>query len=97
MPIDGTTLRRCFDSAGGQPPLHLVSAWAAANRLVLGAIPVDDKSNEITAIPSLLEILELSGAIITIDALGCQKEIAAQIREQGGHYVLAVKENQPRL
>jgi predicted transposase YbfD/YdcC len=97
VPIDGKTLRRSFDSAGGQPPLHLVSAWAAENRLVLGAIPVDDKSNEITAIPSLLEILELSGAIVTIDAMGCQKEIAAKAREKGADYVLAVKDNQPHL
>ena len=97
VPIDGKTLRRSFDSAGGQPPLHLVSAWAAENRLVLGAIPVDDKSNEITAIPKLLEILELTGAIVTIDAMGCQKEIAAAVRQKEADYVLAVKENQPHL
>jgi len=75
----------------------LVSAWAAENRLVLGEIPVDDKSNEITAIPKLLEILELTGAIVTIDALGCQKQIATKVREKGADYVLAVKENQPHL
>jgi predicted transposase YbfD/YdcC len=97
VPIDGKTLRRSFDSAGGQSPLHLVSAWAAANRLVLGAIPVDDKSNEITAIPKLLEILELTGAIVTIDAMGCQKEIAAAVRQKDADFVLAVKENQPHL
>jgi predicted transposase YbfD/YdcC len=97
VPIDGKTLRRSFDSAGGQSALHLVSAWAAENRLVLGAIPVDDKSNEITAIPKLLEILELTGAIVTIDAMGCQKEIAATVREKEADYVLAVKENHPRL
>jgi predicted transposase YbfD/YdcC len=97
VPIDGKTLRRSFDSAGGQPALHLVSAWAAENRLVLGAIPVDDKSNEITAVPKLLEILELTGAIVTIDAMGCQKEIAAKAREKGADYVLAVKDNQPHL
>src|SRR6516164_1081599 len=97
VPIDGKTLRRSFDSAGGQPALHLVSAWAAENRLVLGALPVDNKSNEITAIPKLLEILELTGAIVTIDAMGCQKEIAAKAREKGADYLLAVKENQPHL
>ena len=97
VPIDGKTLRRSFDSAGGQSALHLVSAWAAENRLVLGAIPVDDKSNEITAIPKLLEILELTGAIVTIDAMGCQKEIAATVRQKEADYVLAVKENHPHL
>jgi predicted transposase YbfD/YdcC len=97
VPIDGKALRRSFDSASDLPALHLVSAWAAENRLVLGEVPVDGKSNEITAIPKLLEILELTGAIVTIDALGCQKEIAAKIREKGADYVLAVKENQPHL
>jgi predicted transposase YbfD/YdcC len=97
VPIDGKTLRRSFDAAGGSPALHLVSAWAAENRLVLGEIPVDDKSNEITAVPRLLEILELTGAIVTLDAMGCQKEIAAKVRERGADYVLAVKDNQPHL
>ena len=97
VPIDGKTLRRSFDSAHDPPALHLVSAWAAENSLVLGEIPVDDKSNEITAIPKLLEILELTGAIVTIDAMGCQKEIAAKAREKGADYVLAVKDNQPHL
>src|SRR3954454_18769788 len=97
VPIDGKTLRRSFDSANDLPALHLVSAWAAENRLVLGGVPVDDKSNEITAIPKLLEILELTGAIVTTDAMGCQKEIAAKVREKGADYVLAVKENQPHL
>jgi predicted transposase YbfD/YdcC len=97
VPIDGKTLRRSFDSAGGQPALHLVTAWAAENRLVLGAIPVGDKGNEITAVPKLLEILELTGAIVTIDAMGCQEEIAAKAREKGADYVLAVKDNQPHL
>jgi predicted transposase YbfD/YdcC len=71
VPIDGKTLRRSFDSASDLPALHLVSAWAAENRLVLGEIPVDDTSNEIPAVPKLLEILELSGAIVTLDAMGC--------------------------
>src|SRR4051812_25055239 len=95
--IDGKTLRRSFDSASDLPALHLVSAWSAENRLVLGEIPVDDKSNEITAVPRLLEILELTGAIVTLDAMGCQKEIAAKVRERGADYVLAVKDNQPHL
>jgi predicted transposase YbfD/YdcC len=97
VPIDGKTLRRSFDSASERPALHLVSAWAAANRLVLGEIPVDDQSNEITAVPKLLEILELTGAIVTIDAMGCQKEIAEKARQRGADYVLAVKDNQPHL
>jgi predicted transposase YbfD/YdcC len=97
VPIDGKTLRRSFDSANDLPALHLVSAWAAENRLVLGEIPVDDKSNEITAIPKLLEILELTGVIVTIDAMGCQKEIAAAVRQKEADYVLAVKDNQPHL
>jgi predicted transposase YbfD/YdcC len=97
VPIDGKTLRRSFDSASDLPALHLVSAWAAENRLVLGEIPVDDKSNEITAVPKLLEILELTGAIVTLDAMGCQKEIAAKVRERGADDVLAVKDNQPHL
>jgi predicted transposase YbfD/YdcC len=95
--IDGKTLRRSFDSARDLQALHLVSAWAAENRLVLGEIPVSDKSNEITAVPKLLEILELTGAIVTIDAMGCQKEIAAKVRERKADYVLAVKDNQPHL
>jgi predicted transposase YbfD/YdcC len=97
VPIDGKTLRRSFDSASDLPALHLVTAWSTENRLVLGEIPVDDKSNEITAVPKLLEILELTGAIVTLDAMGCQKEIAAKVRERGADYVLAVKDNQPHL
>jgi predicted transposase YbfD/YdcC len=95
--IDGKTLRRSHDKGIGKAALHLVSAWATANHVTLGQVAVQDKSNEITAIPQLLELLELSGAIVTIDAMGCQKEIAKQIREAEGHYVLAVKDNQPRL
>jgi len=95
--IDGKTVRRSFDRAQGIPALHIVSAWAAENQLVLGQVAVEDKSNEITAIPKLLEILELHGAIVTIDAMGCQKEIAAKIRDRGADYVLAVKDNQPHL
>jgi predicted transposase YbfD/YdcC len=95
--IDGKTARRSHDRGAGKTALHLVSAWATANHLTLGQVAVNDKSNEITAIPQLLELLELSGAIVTIDAMGCQKEIARKIREGGGHYVLAVKDNQQRL
>jgi predicted transposase YbfD/YdcC len=92
--IDGKTLRHSFDRAAGKGAIHMVSAWATANRLVLGQQQVDEKSNEITAIPALLRLLELEGCIVTIDALGCQKEIARTIVEQGADYVLALKGNQ---
>jgi predicted transposase YbfD/YdcC len=95
--IDGKTLRRSADRANGQGPLHLVSAWATENHLTLGQCAVADKSNEITAIPALLKLIDVTGAIVTIDALGCQKDIAAPIRDGGGDYVLALKDNQPTL
>jgi predicted transposase YbfD/YdcC len=95
--IDGKAARASLDSASGKGALHIVSAWAAENRLLLGQVTVAEKSNEITAIPRLLELLELHGAIVTIDAMGCQKDIAAKIREGGGDYVLAVKGNQDHL
>jgi predicted transposase YbfD/YdcC len=95
--IDGKTLRRSFDTASGKAAIHMVSAWATANHISLGQIVVDEKSNEITAIPKLLKMLELSGALVTIDAMGCQREIAEQIVASGADYVLAVKENQPTL
>jgi predicted transposase YbfD/YdcC len=95
--IDGKSLRRSFDRAKGKSALHLVHAWATANHLLLGQVAVDGKSNEITAIPKLLKMLELSGAIVTIDAMGCQKEIARTIREQGADYVLALKANHEHL
>ncbi len=95
--VDGKTLRRSFDDAAGKAAIHMVSAFGSANRLVFGQIATAAKSNEITAIPQLLKLLDLQGAIITIDAMGCQKAIASQIIEQGGHYVLAVKDNQPTL
>src|SRR6266516_4865587 len=95
--IDGKALRGSLDRADCNPALHRVSAWARANHLTLGQVAVADKSNEITAIPRLLEILDVTGAIVTIDAMGCQKDIAAKIREEGADYVLAVKDNQPRL
>jgi predicted transposase YbfD/YdcC len=95
--IDGKTLRGSHDRGKGKAALHLISAWAVENHLTLAQEAVDGKSNEITAIPKLLELLDLNGALVTIDAMGCQKEIAEQIVEQGGDYVLAVKENQPTL
>jgi predicted transposase YbfD/YdcC len=95
--IDGKTARATLDRKNGKKALHLVSAWASEAHLLLGQVAVDDKSNEITAIPRLLELMELHGAIVTIDAIGCQKEIAAKIRERGGDYVLAVKGNQEHL
>ena len=95
--LDGKTLRRSFDRASFTSPLHLVSAWAVEQRLVLGQMAVEDKSNEITAVPQLLKMLCLKGVVVTADALNCQREIAAQIIEQGGDYVLALKANQGTL
>jgi predicted transposase YbfD/YdcC len=95
--VDGKTLRHSFDRARGLAALHVVSAWASANRMVLGQMATEAKSNEITAIPALLELLYLRGCIVTIDAMGCQKNIAAQIIRQGGDYVFALKGNQGRL
>ena len=92
--IDGKTLRRSFARAADKGAIHMVSAWATANQVVLGQQKVDEKSNEITAIPALLRLLELEGCIVTIDAMGCQKEIARTIVEQGADYVLALKGNQ---
>ncbi len=93
--IDGKTLRGSAGSVLG--PLHLVSAWATQAKVTLGQVAVDGKSNEITAIPKLLELLDLSGALVTIDAIGCQKAIAKQIVAGGGDYVLVVKGNQEHL
>ena len=95
--VDGKTLRRSWRRAWGKTPVHMVGAFASANGVVLGQVATDAKSNEITAIPKLLATLELAGLTVTIDAMGCQREIAGQIRRQGGHYVLAVKDNQPAL
>lgn len=95
--IDGKTLRHSFDRATGQAAIHMVSAWASANRLVLGQLKVEEKSNEITAIPKLLTMLDIAGAIVTIDAMGCQKEIAKVITDQEADYVLALKDNHPTL
>lgn len=95
--IDGKTVRRSHDRCIGKAAIHLVSAWASANRLVLGQTRVAAHSNEITAIPALLRVLEVSGCLVTIDAMGCQKGIAATIIDRGADYVLALKENQPQL
>jgi predicted transposase YbfD/YdcC len=95
--IDGKVLRRSHDKGIGKTAIDMVSAWASANRLVLGQVKVDEKSNEITAIPQLLEALEVSGCIVTIDAMGCQTEIAEQIIDRDAEYVLALKENQGNL
>lgn len=95
--IDGKTLTGSFDKASGKSALHLVSAWAMQQRLVLGQVATDEKSNEITAIPKLLQMLDLLGAIVTIDAMGCQKEIARKLQEHGADYVLALKGNHPKL
>jgi predicted transposase YbfD/YdcC len=95
--IDGKQLRGSHDRSAGKSALYMVSAWATVNHLVLGQIKVDEKSNEITAIPKLLGLLDLNGCLVTIDAIGTQTEIAAQITEQGGDYLLAVKENQGHL
>ncbi len=97
IPIDGKTVRQSFDRNGGQKAIHVVSAWASEHRLVLGQLKVDSKSNEITAIPKLLELLDIVGCIITIDAIGCQTEIAATIIAKKADYVLALKGNQGKL
>ncbi len=95
--IDGKVLRRSFDKASGKSPLHMVSAWGCQQRMVLAQIATDAKSNEITAVPKLLEMLSLKGTIVTVDALNCQRSIADQIVRQGGDYALALKGNQGTL
>jgi predicted transposase YbfD/YdcC len=95
--IDGKTIRRSFDKGGDQRASHTVSAWDTKNRVVLGQCKTDEKSNEITAIPELLELLSLKDVVVTIDAMGCQKDIARRIKKQGGDYILALKGNQELL
>jgi predicted transposase YbfD/YdcC len=97
LAIDGKTLRHSGNGPKGWKPLHLVSAWATECQLSLGQVAVEAKSNEITAIPLLLELLDLEGVLVTIDAMGCQKAIARKIIDGGGDYVLPVKDNQPNL
>lgn len=95
--IDGKTLRHSYDTAADRPAIHMISAWACKNNIVLGQFKTSEKSNEITAIPQLLKLLDLKGHIVTIDAMGCQKKIAQQIIEQGGDYVFNLKGNQSSL
>jgi predicted transposase YbfD/YdcC len=95
--IDGKTARRSHDGKHGLGPLHVVSAWATEHGLSLGQVATDEKSNEITAIPELLDRIDVKGALVTIDAMGCQKHIAEKILDAQGDYVLAVKDNQPKL
>ena len=95
--IDGKTLRHSYDKGADKKAIHMVSAWATSQRLVLGQIKVNEKSNEITAIPELIKVLELNGCIVTIDAMGCQKQIVKLIVEQGGNYVISLKKNQNSL
>lgn len=95
--LDGKAVRHSFDAATGQAAVHLVSAWATEQGLSLGQVKVDGKSNEITAIPALLKLLDIAGCVITIDAMGCQKAIAKQIVDKGGEYVLSLKGNQSTL
>jgi len=97
VPIDGKTISGSKDLANNRRAIHIISAWSAANGIVLGEVATDEKSNEITAIPELLKMLELKGCIVTIDAMGTQTEIAGTIIDGGADYVLAVKENQPLL
>lgn len=95
--IDGKTLRRSYQKKGGKAPIHMVSAFAARQRLVLGQVKVADKSNEIVAIPALLDMMAIEGAIVTIDAMGCQRNIAEKILDKKADYVLALKGNQSTL
>ncbi len=95
--IDGKTLRRSFNRARGKGAVHVISAWSSAQKLVLGARAVDEKSNEITAIPELLDLLAIKGAIVTIDAMGCQKKIAEKIIDKKADYVFGLKGNQGTL
>jgi predicted transposase YbfD/YdcC len=95
--IDGKTLRRSFDRAASKSPLHMLHAWSAEQRLLLGQLAVDGKSSEITTVPKLLELLSLKGCIVTADALNCQRAIAAKVVEKTGDYVLALKGNQGSL
>lgn len=95
--IDGKALRGSYDKARSKPAIHMVSAWCAANEICLGQLKTDAKSNEITAIPKLLKMLSLEGTLVTIDAMGCQKEIVHEIRSQKADYLLGVKGNQPTL
>ncbi len=91
--LDGKTLRHSYDKGAGIGAIHMVSAWATENRLVLGQLKVDKKSNEITAIPELIKLVELAGCIVTIDAMGCQRKIVKLITEQSADYIITLKKN----
>lgn len=95
--VDGKTLRRSFDRASKKAAIHMVSAWASKTGLVLGQVKTDEESNEIPAIPKLLELLRLEGCIVTVDAIGAQKEVVKAIVDKGAHYVISLKKNQPTL
>ncbi|MFV2058999.1 MAG: ISAs1 family transposase, partial [Thiohalomonadales bacterium] len=95
--IDGKTLRRSHDKSNDKQAIHIVSAWSTSNEIVLGQFKTEEKSNEITAIPMLLDMLSIEKCLVTIDAMGCQKKIAEKILDRGADYLLAVKENQPNL
>jgi predicted transposase YbfD/YdcC len=95
--VDVKTLRRSYDKSNGKSAIHMFSAWASANGIVLGQVKTDEKSNEITAIPELIKTLKIEGCIVTIDAMGCQKKISKTIIDKGADYVLALKENQGTL
>jgi predicted transposase YbfD/YdcC len=95
--LDGKTVRHSFDTFSGQPALHMVSAWASENGLALGQVRVDEKSNEITAIPRLLEMIDVKGRIITTDAMGCQRDVAKRVIDKKGDYVFCLKGNQESL
>lgn len=97
IPIDGKSVRGSYERNQGVKALHLVTAWASEQRLVLGQVKVEDHSNEITAIPALLELLDLTGAIVTIDAMGTQTEIVKQIRHKKADYIVSLKANHPTL
>ena len=97
IPIDGKRVRGSYDKASGKAAIHMVSAYASASGLVLGQVKTSDKSNEITAIPELLDTLYIKGCIVTIDAMGCQRAIADKIIDKGGDYILALKGNQGKL
>jgi predicted transposase YbfD/YdcC len=95
--IDGKTLKHSYDKGGEKGAIHMVSAWATANRLVLGQRKVEEKSNEITAIPELIKVLDIAGCLVTIDAMGCQREIVKLITEKQGDYIITLKKNQKTL
>ena len=97
MPIDGKTLRSSYQDGDKKSAIHMVSAWSSINNLVLGQVKTADKSNEITAIPELLNMLDIEGSIVTIDAMGCQKNIAQDIVQGGADYVLSLKGNHEKM